>query len=101
MTVAFLARPLPALAAAPSARQVTSLQALRRGERAQVRVEEVALIEPPELGERLMEMGLVAGTEVEVLQPVRWGGALRLSVRGYVLSLRAGDAQRVEVTKLR
>lgn len=97
MTVAFLARPLPALAAAPSARQVTSLQALRRGERAQV----LRVGQEGELGERLMEMGLVAGTEVEVLQPVRWGGALRLSVRGYVLSLRAGDAQRVEVTKLR
>lgn len=97
MTAALLPRLHATRHPAPAPCATTSLGALRRGERAQV----LQVGQAGELGERLMEMGLVAGTEVQVLEPGRWGGALRLSVRGYVLSLRAGDARCVEVVPLR
>lgn len=97
MAAALLSPPRLPLAATPLAPPSTSLRALHRGKRARV----VDVGQAGELGERLMEMGLVAGTEIEVLAPSRWGGALRLGVRGYVLSLRAHDAQYVEVLPLR
>jgi ferrous iron transport protein A len=53
--------------------------------------------DPTDLGDRLMEMGLTPGAAIAVTR--RWSRAqpLQVRVRGYVLSLRHDEAQRVEV----
>jgi len=49
---------------------------------------------------RLMEMGLIEGEEIELLGAAPFGDPLEFSVRGYRLSLRANEAQRVIVEPL-
>ncbi len=46
---------------------------------------------------RLWEMGLSAGTEVDVLKRAPMGDPLELRLRGYHLSLRRAEAGRVWV----
>lgn len=46
---------------------------------------------------RLMEMGLTDGEEIELLGRAPLGDPLEFLVRGYRLSLRMTEAQRVEV----
>ena len=50
-----------------------------------------------EISLRLMEMGLVPGTEFTLLGAAPLGDPLELEVRGYRLSLRKSEAARVEV----
>lgn len=50
------------------------------------------------IGERLMEMGLVPGAEVRVLRRSVGRSPLQLRLREYVLSLRADDANTIEVS---
>ncbi len=45
-----------------------------------------------------MEMGLVPGTPVSVVRNGGSGSVLQLRVRGYLLSLRSGQASQIEVT---
>jgi ferrous iron transport protein A len=52
-----------------------------------------------EISVRLMEMGLVPGTEVRVLGVAPLGDPLELEVRGYRLSVRKSEAARVELSK--
>ncbi len=49
------------------------------------------------LAVRLMEMGLIEGEEIELLGAAPFGDPLEFSVRGYRLSLRRNEAQRVIV----
>ena len=49
------------------------------------------------LKRRIMDMGLTKGTEVYVLKVAPLGDPLELTVRGYELSLRKGDAELIEV----
>ena len=49
------------------------------------------------LAVRLMEMGLIEGVEIELIGSAPLGDPLEFSVRGYRLSLRAGEAKRVIV----
>jgi len=44
---------------------------------------------------RILEMGLIPGTDVRVLGTAPWGDPLELDVRGYRLSLRKAEAARV------
>ena len=46
---------------------------------------------------RLMEMGLVPGTPVQVLKRAPFGGPLQVRVQDYRLSLRRSEAQRLQV----
>ena len=46
---------------------------------------------------RLMEMGLIEGEEIELIGAAPLGDPLEFAVRGYRLSLRAGEAKRVVV----
>ncbi|HKO94311.1 MAG TPA: FeoA family protein [Polyangiaceae bacterium] len=46
---------------------------------------------------RLMELGIIPGTRVEVLRVAPFGDPLELSARGCNLSIRASEAQQVEV----
>ena len=49
------------------------------------------------LKRRSMDMGLTKGTEVYVRKVAPLGDPLELTVRGYELSVRKGDAELIEV----
>ena len=49
------------------------------------------------LKRRIMDMGLTKGTEVYVRKVAPLGDPLELTVRGYELSVRTGDAELIEV----
>jgi len=46
---------------------------------------------------RLMEMGLTPGTELKIVGVAPLGDPLELELRGYRLSVRKSEAQRVQV----
>lgn len=49
------------------------------------------------LKRRILDMGLTRGTEVYVRKAAPLGDPLELTVRGYELSVRKGDAELIEV----
>lgn len=49
------------------------------------------------LKRRIMDMGLTRGTAVHVRKVAPLGDPLELTVRGYELSIRKGDAEKIEV----
>lgn len=51
-----------------------------------------------EISIRLMEMGLVPGTELRVLGVAPLGDPIEIEVRGYRLSVRKSEAARVELS---
>jgi Fe2+ transport system protein FeoA len=51
------------------------------------------------IAQRLMEMGLVSGTELEVVKLAPLGDPMQISVLGYRLSLRKSEARRVAVER--
>lgn len=48
---------------------------------------------------RLMELGIIPGTRVEVLRVAPFGDPLELRARGCNLSIRAAEARHVEVAR--
>jgi ferrous iron transport protein A len=50
-----------------------------------------------EISVRLMEMGLTPGAQVKLLGKAPMGDPLEFEVRGYRLSIRKAEAQRVSV----
>jgi ferrous iron transport protein A len=74
---------------------VSSLAELGVGERAQVS----DILGSDELSLRLMEMGLTPGTEVAVVGIAPLGDPLELELRGYRLSVRRGEAARVQIDR--
>ncbi len=48
---------------------------------------------------RIMDMGLTKGAEVYVRKVAPLGDPMELTVRGYELSVRKGDAEYVEIEK--
>ena len=46
---------------------------------------------------RIMDMGLTKGTEVYVRKVAPLGDPVEVTVRGYELSIRKGDAESIEV----
>ena len=46
---------------------------------------------------RIMDMGLTRGTEVHVRKVAPLGDPMELTVRGYELSVRKADAEKIEV----
>jgi len=66
-----------------------------------IKVGETAVIEKLHgegaLKRRIMDMGLTKGTEVYVRKVAPLGDPLELTVRGYELSVRKGDAELIEV----
>jgi Fe2+ transport system protein FeoA len=75
---------------------VRTLADARRGQR--MRVGHINT--PGPLGDRLMELGLTPGTEVDVLWRGAFGGPLRLGVRGTILPLHLDQAKNVEAVLL-
>jgi Fe2+ transport system protein FeoA len=49
------------------------------------------------LRRRLMEMGLLPGTSVEVVRVAPLGDPIEVRLRGYSLSLRRADARSIDV----
>ena len=49
------------------------------------------------LKRRIMDMGLTKGTHVYVKKVAPLGDPIELTVRGYELSIRKGDAESIEV----
>ena len=73
-----------------------SLDQLRRGERARVE----AIRGDDVIVQRLLEMGLLEGEEVEVIGFAPLGDPLEIRLRDYRLSLRRSEAARVLVATL-
>ena len=73
----------------------TTLDTMQAGERAVV----LELDGAPETVERLMEMGLVAGTALQLLKFAPLGDPLEIQVRGYHFSLRRAEAAGIVVEK--
>jgi ferrous iron transport protein A len=73
-----------------------ALDQLRQGQRAAV----VALEGSDALVQRLMEMGLLEGEQIEVIGFAPLGDPMEILLRDYRLSLRRAEAARVRVTPL-
>jgi len=72
---------------------MTSLDQLRRGQRAIV----TALQGDDAIVQRLLEMGLLEGEEVEILNFAPLGDPIEILLRNYRLSLRRSEAARITV----
>ena len=70
-----------------------TLRDVKVGERATI----VQLHGEGALKRRIMDMGLTRGTEVFVQKVAPLGDPMELTVRGYELSVRKGDAELIEV----
>jgi Fe2+ transport system protein FeoA len=83
----------------PSSPTVTekSLSAVKVGQRAVVSAIKSC---PTELLQKLVSMGLVAGTEVEVTQRGFFGSPINIHLLGSVLSLRNVEAAHIQVVPL-
>jgi Fe2+ transport system protein FeoA len=83
----------------PSSATVTekSLSAVKVGQRAVVSAIKSC---PTELLQKLVSMGLVAGTEVEVTQRGFFGSPINIHLLGSVLSLRNVEAAHIQVVPL-
>ena len=61
----------------------------------------IAAIElPPDIHQRLLEMGLTVGTECTVLRYAPLGDPLEIRVRGYQLAIRRSEASGLIVQRL-
>src|SRR5262245_31452539 len=82
-----------ATAALRGAESLVSLGALAIGESAVVH--RLAIERP--VARRLMELGLLPGTPVEVVRVAPLGDPIEIALRGYRLSIRKAEAARIEV----
>ena len=71
-----------------------SLDRLRPGERGRI----ARIDAEPTIKRRLMELGLVPGTEVEMVRAAPLGDPLEVVVRGLHLSLRRSEAGHIHVS---
>lgn len=70
-----------------------SLADLRPGQTAKI----VAIDCDGAISRRLMEMGLLPGTEVRLIRSAPLGDPIELHVRGYALSVRRAEAARIAI----
>ncbi len=76
--------------------EVMALTALPAGGRARVAEIRVSAADKP----RLMEMGLLVGTSVELVRFAPLGDPVEIKVRGYHLSLRRHEADLILVRRV-
>ena len=50
-----------------------------------------------DLKRRLIDMGIIPGTEIQICKVAPLGDPMELTVRGYELSVRKADAEMIEV----
>ncbi len=72
----------------------STLDQLAAGERAVI----VSVDCPPNIARRLMELGVLPGTEVQVIRRAPLGDPLEIALRGVHLSLRKSEARHIDVT---
>ena len=53
---------------------------------------------PPTIARRLMELGVLPGTVVEVIRRAPLGDPMEIALRGVHLSLRKSEARHIDVT---
>ena len=75
---------------------MTTLDCLTEGERARI----IDVTGDDAIAVRLMEMGLTDGEEIELLGFAPLGDPIEFQVRGYRISLRSSEAQRVQIEPL-
>ena len=49
------------------------------------------------LKQRFMDMGITKGTEVKVIKIAPLGDPIEIEIRGYNLSIRKSDAEKIEI----
>ncbi len=74
---------------------MTMLDELKPGEVAQI----VAVEGKDAISTRLLEMGLIEGTEISCIGKAPLGDPLEFEVCGYRISLRSSEARRVQITR--
>jgi len=74
---------------------VTPLSTLQAGSQAVI----VSIQIPPESRGRLLEMGVLTGTRIELVRRAPLGDPLEIKVRGYNLSLRKHEADQILVCR--
>jgi Fe2+ transport system protein FeoA len=74
----------------------STLGALAVGERAEI----VHVGCPRAVTRRLLEMGLLPGTQVEILRMAPLGDPIELRLRGYALSIRRAEAAQIMIREL-
>ncbi len=74
-----------------------TLDSLKPGSRARI----VEIEGDDSVAVRLMEMGLTDGEEIELLGFAPFGDPIEFLVRGYRISLRKSEAQRIEIDPLK
>ena len=52
------------------------------------------------LRQHFLDMGLIQGTEVTIVKYAPMGDPMELTVRGYELSVRKGDAELIEIENI-
>lgn len=72
------------------------LSELNVGDRAEV----TSVAAEPAVRRRLMDMGLVRGTELEVLRFAPLGDPIEIRYKGLLLTMRLNEAEGITVTKL-
>ena len=72
---------------------MTTLADLPVGGRGRV----ASVVGAPGMAQRLLEMGLTQGTEIEVLRFAPLGDPMEIRLWGYLLTLRRSDARCVEL----
>ena len=72
---------------------MTTLDSLKEGAKAFI----VDVVGDDAVAVRLMEMGLTEGEEIEVIGFAPMGDPIEFLIRGYRVSLRSSEAQRVQV----
>ena len=70
-----------------------TLRDLKRGEKAVIK----RVISHSPIHRRLMDMGFVSGTGIEMVKPAPLGDPLEFKLKGYHLSLRKSEAESVEI----
>ena len=53
-----------------------------------------------EIKQRLMTMGLIPGTRIEILRSAPLGDPIAIRLRAYNLAIRKSDAEKIEVSKV-
>lgn len=76
----------------PEPQSLTSLGVGQSGTVAEIKL-------PPERRGRILEMGLLVGTGVELVRFAPLGDPVEIKVRGYNLSLRKADAELIFVRR--
>jgi len=75
------------------AQEVTQLAKLELGGRGRI----VRVSGNGDVSRRLLEMGVTPGVEVHLLRAAPLGDPLEFEIRGYRLSLRRGEAEKIDI----